>query len=139
MPKSVVERSDTLAPIDEVFRERGFKGASLSLIGRATGLNKGSLYNFFPGGKEEMAQTVLSEIGGWIDAHIFAPLQQASRSEDAIAATFDSVDMYCRSGRRVCLVGVFALGDSRDRFSPARRRDRRDQPIPEKGTGGATA
>lgn len=117
MPRNVAERSDTLAPIDEVFRERGFKGASLSLIGRATGLNKGSLYNFFPGGKEEMAQTVLSEIGGWFDTHIFTPLQQASRPEDAIATMFDSVEMYFRSGRRVCLVGAFALGDSRDRFS----------------------
>jgi AcrR family transcriptional regulator len=101
----------------EVFREHGYEGASLSLISKATGLGKGSLYHFFPGGKEEMAEAVLSEIDLWFDNHVFAPLQKASRPEDAITAMFDSVDTYFRSGRRVCLVGALALGDTRDRFA----------------------
>jgi AcrR family transcriptional regulator len=117
MPRIVAERSDTLPPIAEVFRERGYEGASLSLIGTATGLGKSSLYHFFPGGKEEMADAVLSEIDGWFETHVFAPLKHSSRPEEAIAAMFDSVDTYFRSGQRVCLVGVFALGDSRDRFA----------------------
>ena len=78
---------------------------------------KGCLYHFFPGGKEEMADAVLSEIDGWFENHVFAPLQKASRPEDAISAMFDSVDAYFRSGRRVCLVGALALGDTRDRFA----------------------
>src|SRR6516162_8929096 len=49
--------------------------------------------------------------------HVFAPLQKASRPENAISAMFDSVDAYFRSGRRVCLVGALALGDTRDRFA----------------------
>src|SRR6516165_4332185 len=48
---------------------------------------------------------------------ITAPLQKASRPEDAISAMFDSVDEYFWSGRRVCLVGALALGDTRDRFA----------------------
>ena len=116
MPRVVAERSDALPVLAEVFRERGYEGASLSLISEATGLGKGSLYHFFPGGKEEMAEAVLSEIDGWFESHVFAPLQKASRHEDAIAAMFDSVDAYFRSGRRVCLVGALALGDTRDRF-----------------------
>jgi TetR/AcrR family transcriptional regulator, lmrAB and yxaGH operons repressor len=91
--------------------------ASLSLISKATGLGKGSLYHFFPGGKEEMAEAVLSEIDLWFETHVFAPLQRAERAEDAIAAMFDSVNAYFRSGRRVCLVGALALGDARDRFA----------------------
>ena len=77
----------------------------------------GSLYHFLPGGKEEMADAVLSEIDGWFENHVFAPLRKTSRPEDAISAMFDSVDAYFRSGRRVCLVGALALGDTRDRFA----------------------
>ena len=64
-----------------------------------------------------MAEAVLSEIDVWFENHVFAPLQKASRPEDAIAAMFDSVDAYFQSGRRVCLVGALALGDTRDRFA----------------------
>src|SRR3954469_22668198 len=62
MAKTVAERAAVLPVLGEVFREHGFEGASLSLIGERTGLGKGSLYLFFPGGKEEMATAVLAEI-----------------------------------------------------------------------------
>ena len=65
MARTVAERSDVLPLLAEVFREHGYEGASLSLISKATGLGKGSLYHFFPGGKEEMAVAVLAEIDGW--------------------------------------------------------------------------
>ena len=58
MPGTVAERADALPALGEVFREHGFEGASLALIGERTGLGKGSLYHFFPGGKEEMAAAV---------------------------------------------------------------------------------
>jgi len=119
MPRIVAERSDTLPVLAEVFREHGYEGASLSLISKATGLGKGSLYHFFPGGKEEMAEAVLSEIDLWFEDHVFAPLRESSRPENAIAAMFDSVDGYFHSGQRVCLVGALALGDTRDRFARA--------------------
>ena len=51
MARTVAERSDVLPLLAEVFREHGYEGASLSLISKATGLGKGSLYHFFPGVK----------------------------------------------------------------------------------------
>ena len=68
MPKVVTEGADVLPALGEVFREHGFEGASLSVIGKRTGLGKGSLYHFFPGGKEEMAAAVLTEIDGRFQA-----------------------------------------------------------------------
>lgn len=122
MAKTVSERADILPALGEVFREHGFEGASLAHITARTGLGKGSLYHFFPGGKAEMAQAVLAEIDGWFEAQVFAPLRAAGDGgpEEAAAAVRDMlarVDAYFRSGRRVCLVGVFALGEVRDRFS----------------------
>jgi AcrR family transcriptional regulator len=117
VPRIVADRADALPALAEVFREHGYEGASLSLISQATGLGKGSLYHFFPGGKEEMATAVLAEIDNWFETNMFAPLQDANEPTKAITAMFDSVESYFNSGRRVCLVGAVALGDARDRFA----------------------
>ncbi|MGO1074341.1 TetR/AcrR family transcriptional regulator [Inquilinus sp. CA228] len=118
MPRIVAERADVLPALAEVFREHGYEGASLALIGERTGLGKGSLYHFFPGGKEEMAAAVLAEIDVWFEQHIFRPLRQ-EEPRRAVPEMIRAVDGYFRSGRRVCLVGAFALGDVRDRFAAA--------------------
>ncbi len=122
MPRTVAERADVLPALAEVFREHGFEGASLALIGERTGLGKGSLYHFFPGGKEEMAAAVLAEIDGWFEREIYKPLREAADPTRAVTDMFQAVEDYFRSGRRVCLLGAFALGDVRDRFA-ARIRD----------------
>jgi TetR/AcrR family transcriptional repressor of lmrAB and yxaGH operons len=116
----VAERADVLPALSEVFREHGYEGASLALIGQRTGLGKGSLYHFFPGGKEEMAAAVLAEIDSWFEQHIFRPLREEDPRR-AVPGMVRSVDGYFRSGCRVCLVGAFALGDVRDRFADAIR------------------
>ena len=114
MTRPLALRAQIVPLIGETFREYGFEGASLSLIGKATGLGKGSLYHFFPGGKEEMANAVLEEIDLWFEREVFTPL--AAREADSIENMFDAVEAYFRSGRRICLVGAFALDSSRDRF-----------------------
>ena len=117
MARSLTERADALPGLAEVFRQHGFEGASLSLISQATGLGKGSLYNFFPGGKEEMMAAVLADIDGWFEKAIFSPLEHASDPATAITAMMRDVDAYFRSGSRICLVGSVGLGASRDPFA----------------------
>ena len=114
--KAVSARNDILPLLAEVFRAHGYEGATLSLISEATGLGKGSLYHFFPGGKQQMAEEVLAEIDGWFEANVFAPLRESKDPKRAMLAMIDNVDAYFRSGRRICLVGVIALGSSRDMF-----------------------
>lgn len=113
----VTERADTLPALGECFREHGYEGASLARLCAATGLGKGSLYHFFPGGKEEMAAAVLADIDAWFETHIFAPLEQAREAHAAVTAMIAQTDAYFRSGRRICLVGALGLTDSRDRFA----------------------
>lgn len=110
-----------LPQLGEVFRVHGYEGASLTLITEATGLGKGSLYHLFPGGKQQMAAEVLAEIDAWFTRHVFTPLREDADPQRGIARMFDDVDAYFRSGRRVCLVGVFALGAARDEFAAAVR------------------
>ena len=117
MPKIVAERSDVLPVLAEIFREYGFEGASLSLIGKQTGLGKGSLYHFFPGGKEQMATEVLGEIDGWFEERVYRPLRENNDPAQAMRNMCVSVRDYFHSGRRVCLIGAFALDHVRDRFA----------------------
>jgi AcrR family transcriptional regulator len=117
MARTVRERADVLPLLTEVFREHGYDGASLALIGRRTGLGKGSLYHFFPGGKEEMARAALTHVSTWFEDEIFWPLESGADAAQAIELMFDAVAAYFHTGRRACLVGVFALDGSRDMFA----------------------
>lgn len=117
MAKMVAERGDVIPLLAEVFRTYGFEGASLARITEGTRLGKGSIYHFFPGGKEEMAEAVLTEIDEWFRVNVFAPLRDSPDAWAGIEHMFDQVKAYFLSGRRVCLVGAFALGSERDRFA----------------------
>ena len=123
MARIMTERSAAIPALAEAFREHGFEGASLAQLCQATGLGKGSLYHFFPGGKEEMAAAVLADVDAWFAGAIFEPLRCAPAGDPAaISAMFDAVVDYFKSGRRVCLQGAFALGRERDRFADVIRR-----------------
>jgi AcrR family transcriptional regulator len=117
MARVLSEKADIIPRLGEVFREHGFEGASLSVITRATGLGKGSLYHFFPGGKEEMAEAVLEEIDRWFVTEVFQPLRSGGNPAAAIRQMMQAVETYFRSGNRVCLIGAFALSDVRDRYA----------------------
>lgn len=121
MARLVAEREDVIPLLAEVFRTYGFEGASLSRISEGTRLGKGSIYHFFPGGKDEMAAAVLQEIDQWFRLNVFGPLRESADAGQGIAAMFAEVERYFLSGQRVCLVGVFALGNERDRFAEAVR------------------
>lgn len=113
----LTDRASALPALAEAFREHGFEGATLATLSKATGLGKGSLYNFFPGGKEEMMEAVLENIDGWFANAIFSPLEQALDPAAAITAMFDDVTAYFRSGQRVCVVGCLGLNSSGETFS----------------------
>jgi TetR/AcrR family transcriptional repressor of lmrAB and yxaGH operons len=113
----LTNRADAVPALAEVFREHGFEGASLSMLSKATGLGKGSLYNFFPGGKEEMMDAVLADIDQWFATTIFSPLEQARDPAATITAMVKDVTAYFQSGGRVCLIGSMCLGSSGDPFS----------------------
>ncbi|MGY5804118.1 TetR/AcrR family transcriptional regulator [Rhizobium sp. LEGMi12c] len=120
MVRTVFEKPDAIALVAEVFRELGYEGASMSEITARTKLSKGSLYHFFPGGKEEMAAEIMANIDAWFVREMFEPLER-EEPRAAITRMWETTDSYFRSGRRVCLIGAFALDETRDRFSAAIR------------------
>lgn len=92
------------------------------MLSKATGLGKGSLYNFFPGGKAEMMEAVLADIDQWFAVAIFAPLEQAGDPASAIRGMIEDVTTYFQSGGRACLIGWLGLGSSGEMFAARVRR-----------------
>lgn len=115
--RALTDRESALPALAEAFREHGFEGATLTALSKATGLGKGSLYNFFPGGKDEMMAAVLDNIDRWFTDAIFSPLEHVSDPAAAVTAMFEDVTIYFRSGRRVCVVGCLGLNSAGEAFS----------------------
>src|SRR6266508_4917945 len=56
-------RDRIIVATNELFRRHGYNGTSLSQISEASGATIGSIYHFFPGGKEALAVAVVDATG----------------------------------------------------------------------------
>ena len=110
MPMTKVNEDELLDRLSEVFRTYGYDGASLSLISKATGLQRASLYHRFPGGKEEMARAVLKRAQEWLATHVLAPLSAAGKPADRIQKMAKGIHEFYEGGRRSCLLDTLSLG-----------------------------
>jgi hypothetical protein len=60
----------------------------------------------------------MANIDTWFVTQMFRPLEE-DEPRAAIALMWETTDTYFRSGRRICLIGAFALDETRDRFAGA--------------------
>ena len=117
MTRIVLERKDLLPLLEQVFKTHGYQGATLAVISKKTGLGKGSLYHFFPRGKEQMAEEVLKETDRWFERTLMEPLKSIEDPRAGIEYVFDVMERYYESGGYICLPGVFSLSNTCDMFS----------------------
>lgn len=110
MAPSKVNDNELLDRLTNVFRLHGYEGASLSRIAEATGLQRASLYHRFPGGKEEMAQAVLSRADEWFGSHILAPLSEHGEPAKRVRKMATRLAGFFESGRQSCLLDALSLG-----------------------------
>ncbi len=99
MARLVAEKNDVVPKIAEIFRKHGYQGTSLSLITGGTGLGKGSLYHFFPGGKPEMAQVILDSIDAWFEENMFI-IAKEQRSKRCNRRMYPRMEEFWIASRR---------------------------------------
>jgi AcrR family transcriptional regulator len=104
MPAPLMSKPDLLARLMDLFREKGFDGASLSEISETTGLGKSSLYHHFPDGKEEMGLRVLAHLEEQLEAALFKPMQSADKPAKKLDRMLDTIDTFYDGGRKACLL-----------------------------------
>jgi AcrR family transcriptional regulator len=110
-------RDEAVHRISDVFRARGYEGASLSEISAATGLGRASLYHHFPGGKEEMAREVFRWLADVVASKLVAPLAAPGAPRARLARWAEGVSQIYQGGRKNCFLGALVLGGSSELFA----------------------
>jgi AcrR family transcriptional regulator len=99
-----------------LFRQYGYDGATLSKISEATGLGKASLYHHFPGGKDEMVETVLDYLDRWMEQNILHRLQGEGSPIARLQQMCDRLSEVYEGGKQPCLSAILLLGSARGVF-----------------------
>lgn len=110
MVTRIHSREALLAELTEVFLCRGYEGATLAELARATGLGKASLYHHFPGGKDEMVDVLLRDAVARLEQSAFARLSEQRPPTDRLRRFVEGFESYVAGGQRPCLVAVLAQG-----------------------------
>ncbi|MEL7034268.1 MAG: TetR/AcrR family transcriptional regulator [Cyanobacteria bacterium J06592_8] len=100
----------------QLFREHGYDGATLAKISKATGLGKASLYHHFPGGKDEMVDTVLDYLEQGIEDHILKPLHSEGNAETRFQRMCAEIAQQFEDGKQPCIFAILLMGSSRSVF-----------------------
>lgn len=107
---------ELIAILDEVFRRRGYEGATLSELSRACGLGKASLYHHFPGGKDEMARALLRRAIAELNDLAYRHLDRPAPWHERLAGFVEGFAAYCADGTRNCLIAEFTATAARIKF-----------------------
>lgn len=116
MPAPLMPKDEVLDRLMDAFRDKGYEGASLSELSAATGLTRSSLYHYFPGGKEEMAEAVMAHLDRQLAASLFQPMQSAQPPAKKLAGMIDALDAFYEGGRKACLLERMCTAANRARF-----------------------
>lgn len=93
----LLRRQAMLDAARAVFAERGFLHATLDEVAERAEFGKGTLYNYFPGGKDELLRAVLDELFAELEA-LMEPLLDAA-ADDTAAFRAALRDYLVRSAR----------------------------------------
>ncbi len=116
MPAPLISRDEVIARITEVFKSRGYEGASLANLSEKTGLVKASLYHYFPAGKKAMAEAALDAFGQSMENEVVAPLLSDKPPKKRLLAMLDGIDRVYHGGADLCLFALLSVGETRSLF-----------------------
>jgi AcrR family transcriptional regulator len=116
MPAPILSKDEVLDRLLDAFRDKGYEGASLAELSAATGLNKSSLYHYFPDGKEEMAVEVLAHLDRQLTVGLYEPLKRAKTPAKKLDALLDGISAFYENGRKACLLERLCTSADRARF-----------------------
>ena len=115
MAQQTINDSTLVEALLDVFRNRGYEGATLALLSEVTGLKKSSLYHRFPAGKDDMVKAVVLYVSKQLHQHIIEPLLDSDETaETRFKNMLTSIYGFYNDGRKNCILNVLNLGDTSD-------------------------
>lgn len=118
MPAPLIPKEEVLDRLTAAFRQHGFDGASIARLSEATGLGKASLYHYFKGGKQEMAEAVMAHVGGRFGELVVAPLRGAGAPVHRLNQMILGLDEFYQRGSASCILDLFGIGSAGQQFRP---------------------
>lgn len=108
MRRPSVSRSECISRLTKVFRSSGYARASLAELASATGLQRSSLYHYFPGGKAQMLKEVLDESDALFQRIVLTPLHAGTTPRERFAQLVKNLNRYYDSGKENCILGTLS-------------------------------
>ncbi len=106
MPKQTAAKQSYVPPLLDLLRQYGYDGVSLSKISEVTGLGKASLYHHFPGGKDDMVETVLNALDQWLQETAVAALAVEGDALTRLGRMGDRIRDAYSHGEKPCLLAA---------------------------------
>lgn len=111
-PQKVLDE-DMIKGLMSVLRSKGYDGASLADLAKATGLKKASLYHRFPEGKQAMAKAVLNFVDEWIATNIYQELQNDSINRvQRLENILENIRVMYQDGEATCIFRALTMENS---------------------------
>ena len=112
--KATIDSTALIQALTTVFRNVGYEATSLNRLEKATGLKKASLYHRFPGGKEQMAEEVLTHSGAWLADHLVTPMKAEDSPQKRLRLLKKALNELYDGGTQSCLLNVMSTPDDVD-------------------------
>jgi TetR/AcrR family transcriptional repressor of lmrAB and yxaGH operons len=116
-----VSDEELFQELADVFRRKGYDGASYSDLMQSSGLVKGSLYHRFPGGKADMVDAILTQVDRHFTEYVLKPAVEEGSSRDRAKKIARRLREFYHSGKRSCLLDTLTLGEGASIRAHARR------------------
>lgn len=104
----MIDDAALIERLSHTFRAVGYEGASLARLAQAAGMQKPSLYHRFPGGKQQMAEEVLSSARDWYVEHVFGPLASGGSPAERVANVVRALEEFYDGGKQACLLNLLS-------------------------------
>lgn len=110
MRRPAKQKAQIIREMTDVFRENGYDGTTLSKLMQRTGLERASLYHYFPGGKAAMAEAVLEDVLEQLSENVLATLTSDDPPDARLTNMLDATSKFYNCGNDLCFVSIFAIG-----------------------------
>lgn len=117
MAEATVSQEELITGFMEIFRKKGYEGASLGTLAEASGLRKSSLYHRFPGGKQQMATEVLNFTRQWVSVNITNILRETGDPNFRLAKVLDNINFLYSGGKSACILKALSMDTGLDLFT----------------------
>jgi TetR/AcrR family transcriptional repressor of lmrAB and yxaGH operons len=115
----MIDRTQMVERLFELFRSSGYGEASLSQISAVTGLGRSSLYHHFPGGKEQMLLAVIDHLDAWARHCLLEPMYEMRPAQHALERGLAAIAEMHANGLKPSLLALLCTSAVPE---PVRRR-----------------